>query len=56
MGVVIISQSSICGIFVVALILLLDQKANREEEFLRARFVDYQTYSTHTRKFIPFIW
>jgi protein-S-isoprenylcysteine O-methyltransferase Ste14 len=55
-GVVIISQSSICGVFVVALSLLLDQKANREEGFLATRFVDYPVYRTHTRKFIPFIW
>lgn len=55
-GVVIISQSSICGACVVALILLLDQKANREEGFLSARFPDYPAYRTHTRKFIPFIW
>jgi len=55
-GVAIISQSSICGVFVVALILLLNQKANREEGFLCARFADYPTYRTHTNKFIPFIW
>lgn len=55
-GIVTISQSSVCGVFVVALILLLNQKANREEGFLMARFPDYPTYRTHTRKFIPFIW
>jgi protein-S-isoprenylcysteine O-methyltransferase Ste14 len=55
MGVVIISQSSICGC-VVALVLLLNQKANREEGFLTARFPDYPAYRTHTHKFIPFIW
>ena len=55
-GVAIISQSSICGACVVALILLLNQKANREEGFLCARFPDYPAYRTHTHKFIPFIW
>ena len=55
-GIVIISQSSICGACAVALFLLLDQKANREERFLTARFPNYPEYRTHTRKFFPFIW
>jgi len=55
-GVAIISQSTICGACVVALMWLLNQKANREEVFLCARFAEYPSYRTHTRKFVPFIW
>ncbi len=40
----------------VALLLVLILKAQREEKLLSARFADYPAYAARTRRFIPFVY
>jgi protein-S-isoprenylcysteine O-methyltransferase Ste14 len=48
--------SWLAGIGCVVLAIWFDQKAAREEAFLRAKFADYALYSNRVAKFIPRIY
>jgi protein-S-isoprenylcysteine O-methyltransferase Ste14 len=39
-----------------ALSVLLDRKAAREERWLREHFADYRAYQRSTRRFLPFVY
>ncbi len=43
-------------IFSVILFLILDRKANREEELLTEKYPRYANYKAYVKKFIPFIY
>jgi protein-S-isoprenylcysteine O-methyltransferase Ste14 len=43
-------------LFAAALAVLLNAKADREEEWLAGRFPEYRSYRLRTRKLIPFIF
>lgn len=49
-------QSAIAGALVVALAVLLDFKARREEAWLETAYAGYGDYKRRTRKLIPFIY
>lgn len=56
-GFSIVTGSATRLVFTAFLILLLDLKSNREEEFLMERYPDYEAYkSTVTGKFLPGEW
>ena len=40
-------------LFFIALVILLNYKANFEEQLLRARYVDYASYAAKTGRFLP---
>jgi len=42
--------------YALALFILLDRKARREEQILRATFPGYAAYSRRVRRLIPFIY
>ncbi|MFZ9857481.1 MAG: methyltransferase family protein [Roseiflexaceae bacterium] len=48
--------SWLAGIGCVVLAIWFDQKAAREEAFLRAKFADYAVYSNKVAKFIPKVY
>lgn len=48
--------SWLAGIGCVVLAIWFDQKAAREEAFLRAKFADYAIYSNKVAKFIPKVY
>lgn len=39
-----------------ALVVLLDLKARREEEWLSGRFAEYEEYRRGTKRFVPGVW
>ena len=48
--------SAIAAVIWVLLLVLLDQKARREERYLRARFPGYDAYSKSVRRFVPGVY
>jgi protein-S-isoprenylcysteine O-methyltransferase Ste14 len=56
-GWVLIFASVVGAILVVALVVLFELKARREEEWLRGRYGDYDAYRARTRrKFVPWLY
>lgn len=49
-------RSAPSALFAGALAFLLDAKANREEEWLLAKYPDYAEYRRRTKKLIPFLF
>jgi protein-S-isoprenylcysteine O-methyltransferase Ste14 len=56
MGWALVWQSYVSLIFAVALGLLFNAKARREERWLRAQHPDYVQYERRVRRFIPWIY
>jgi protein-S-isoprenylcysteine O-methyltransferase Ste14 len=49
-------RSGPAGIATVALVILLDAKARREERWLREMFEDYAAYAQRVRRLIPWVY
>jgi protein-S-isoprenylcysteine O-methyltransferase Ste14 len=49
-------QSTVAGVFVVALAILFDFKARREEAWLAQAYEGYAEYRRRVRKFIPLVY
>lgn len=49
-------RSGPAGVATVALVILLDAKARREERWLREMFADYATYAHRVRRLIPWLY
>lgn len=56
LGWVLIWQSTAGGGLAIALGVLLDRKAAREERWLARRYPDYEAYRRRVRKFLPWIY
>ena len=55
-AVTLFSQSPIALGASIVLTVWLNFKANYEESWLRKQYPDYESYCTHTKKFIPWVW
>ncbi len=49
-------RSGPAGVATIALVILLDAKARREEKWLREMFPDYATYAERVRRLIPWLY
>lgn len=56
LGIVLYFQAYFSLALVVGLFIFFVLKTNYEEQFLRNRFPEYPEYSTHSKRFFPFLY